>query len=133
MHARVLIKKAANILALLLCWLVPLYIVRALVNQNLNNPIVFFFEPMLRQGVLSTCWFLWGLVFLYLLSPLLRKLFDNAKARRITTISLMIISLAVFVANSVMSFNGLKPIESYVPQSMRMWTNLAYYWLGGNL
>lgn len=67
------LKKGFNIIILMLCWLVPLYVLTVLKKHSLVNPIEFFFEPMFQKGRMAICWFLWALFFIYMLSPLLKN------------------------------------------------------------
>lgn len=78
-------------------------------------------------------WFLWALMFLYLLSPMLRKLFTGDKERNMTTIVFLLLMAICFCVNVSMGVNCLQPFETNVPQSLRIWSHLGYYWLGACL
>lgn len=80
---------------------------------------------LLQSGLLSHCWFLWALGMIYVLLPPISKLSLNGKK------GFFVIMAAVGVALQVASCLVGRPLETYVPQTFRIWIWLEYFLLGG--
>lgn len=80
---------------------------------------------LLQSGLLSHCWFLWALGFLYILLPLLSRLTLRGKS------ILFGILICLGIGIQVISCLVGQPLESHVPQAFRIWIWLEYFLLGG--
>lgn len=80
---------------------------------------------LLQSGLLSHCWFLWALAFLYILLPLLSRLTLRGKC------TLFGILVCLGVGIQVVSCLVGQPVECHVPQAFRIWIWLEYFLLGG--
>lgn len=80
---------------------------------------------LLQSGLLSHCWFLWALAFLYILLPLLSRLTLRGKC------TLFGILVCLGIGIQVVSCLVGQPVECHVPQAFRIWIWLEYFLLGG--
>lgn len=82
---------------------------------------------LFQSGLLSHCWFLWALAFLYVLLPPLSRL--NTRGKLVA----FGIAAAVGLAIQALSCVAGEPLEAHVPQTFRIWIWLEYFLLGGLL
>lgn len=102
-------------------------------DREFVNPFKYFLLSIIQGGYLGHFWYLWALVFLYALSPILIKIFNNKRYRYIFLYVIISVCLIVHLCTVFLSLDGLKTIEQLVPQTFRIWSHLMYYYLGGVL
>ena len=80
---------------------------------------------LFQNGLLSHCWFLWALGFLYVLLPSLSRL--ALREKRILFGVLLCVGIGIQIASCLVG----QPLETHVPQAFRIWIWLEYFLLGG--
>ncbi len=70
-------------------------------------------------------WFLGSMILIYLLYPLINKLFKNKSAYLVVLVATMIIQNCFFIGNFTDN------VELKISQTFRMWNWLSYFMLGG--
>lgn len=84
-----------------------------------------FKGTLLQRGLLSHCWFLWSLSFIYILLPTLSRL-SMSRKRLIFGVTVSL-GLLIHIFSCVVGM----PLEALVPQAFRIWIWLEYFLLGG--
>ena len=67
-------KKILNVLVIMALWCILLMAGKFVVSRELENPLKYAIGAMTQQGMLSHFWYLWMLVVMYLVSPILSRL-----------------------------------------------------------
>lgn len=123
------VTRAIKIIFLLVLWNVPFVMIRFLMGDHVN-PLEYTIRALFQRGVLWHFWYLWSLLFLLFFSPFLAKwLKDEKKVKWITGI-LLTICFVLSLLTIFMSLRGIPTIEDRVPQTLRLWSHITYYWLG---
>ena len=68
---------------------------------------------------------------LYLLSPMLKAILDRPKVGKIFIGILVIASELIYIFNIYRGYNGKSIIKNTIPQTLRLWTWISYFFLGG--
>lgn len=130
-------RKAADLLLLCLLWSVVIWCLFSMANQNMGpwgpmGGLYVFFSCSLQRGDASILWFLWMLAGLELVSPLIKR-----AARKIGLGSIAalfgVVCLCINIGSCVLEARCGHSIQDVVPQSLRIWTWLFYFCLGGYL
>lgn len=129
------VKKPLKILRLVLIWnaiaLLIKYIAGALSGSPVPvSPYIYIMESLfclIQRGSLTHFWYLGALIIVYLLLPLLTRL--SHRQQRL---------LLILCAAAALGFQGLSTVLGYsvqklFPQSLRLWTWIFYFLLGGIL
>lgn len=85
------INRIKRILLLMLIWNVPFVLLDIVKEKTFVNPIKHILLAGIQSGYLSHFWYLWALVFLYAISPILYKLFNDDKKSSIFTKAIILI------------------------------------------
>lgn len=109
----------------LLAWAASLISGEASVFSLLKLLLSTLKGTLLQSGLLSHCWFLWALAFLYILLPPLSRFTLRGKCILFGILACMGIGIQV-----VSCLVG-EPVECHVPQAFRIWIWLEYFLLGG--
>lgn len=125
--------RACRILKLIFIWSLLLLIPITIINREIPNLIKFFSSSIFQAKPLWQFWYLWALLFLTFCSPLVGKILQNKRSATIYIIILFFINGTISLLSIYEGCMTGKPLESFVPQSMRMWSHLLYYSLGGFL
>lgn len=125
-------RKIKGILKLVLCWnlVILLYNVLHVENSRLNMvlylPIDCFYS-VLQRGMLWQLWYLGALLIMYLILPFVSMSSCDEKIQAF----LLCVVISEFV--QVVSMIQGKPVQSYICQTLRIWTWVMYLLLGGAL
>ena len=130
-------RKAMDFLAVAFMWCVVNWALLAFFRHNLGNwglltPIHDYMASALQHGDDGILWYLWMLAVLELLAPGLKIVFNRAGRMQ----ALAILFGACICLNTVSVFSemhGGMAIQAAVPQTLRLWTWVFYYVLGGVL
>lgn len=121
-------RKALGVLKVVLLWNILIMIPVALFRRKLVNPIDLSVKSMLQEGYLWHFWFLGSLVIMYLLLPFGHMVIKkHPHAHRFVCSFLLGCSIYVTVLSCVREY----PMMVFVPQSMRLWTWMLYFLIGG--
>lgn len=124
-------RRCIKYITLLVCWSILLSIAQSIWKHEFVNPVLILLRSMKQHGLLWQGWYIWSLIIVTLLTPFLHRLMQDPHQRRLTSIVLLLVVLAVHVLDLVVAFTKGFPIQKRVPQSLRVWTYIFYYWVGG--
>ncbi len=99
-----------------------------------GNVLNVFLEMCLnfvQDGYFYHFWYLWSLIIIYLLLPILYKVFNEKKNYYYITITFILISLFASIINIIRYQNGLSVFKYSIIQSLRWWIYFTYFMLGG--
>ncbi|SET80156.1 Surface polysaccharide O-acyltransferase, integral membrane enzyme [Lacrimispora sphenoides] len=125
-------RKIARIMLLTSLWSVLYTISLLFFKHKWSNPITFLIDSFLQKSGFGNFWFLGALVLLYLLLPILYKLFNQNKYSALkVTLVLGLICISIDAISIHRFLLGKDTISKMVPQILRLWTWLFYFCLGG--
>lgn len=125
--------RSFRILKLILIWSLILTIPLSAIKRTIPNPVSIFTGSLLQRVPLWQFWYMWALLFLTLCSPFIWKILQNKRSTKIYITILFFINCTISFICIYEGSMGRQNLESLVPQSMRMWSHLLYYSLGGIL
>lgn len=125
-------RKIEGILKLVLCWNLAILIYNVLHVENSRlNMVLYFpidcFYLVLQRGTLWQLWYLGALLIIYLILPFVSMSSRDEKRQAF----LLCVVINEFV--QVVSMIRGKPVQSYICQTLRVWTWVMYLLLGGAL
>lgn len=127
------LKKALRVIGLMFSWCVLFALVQSVGEHRLVNPVRLLLRSVIQSDVFWHFWYLWALIFLYLLTPLLLRGFRNDHVRRVVTIGLIVLCGISSLSSLYYVLHGGSFLEAKIPQSLRLWIHVTYYWCGGIL
>ena len=124
-------KKIKKILIVVVCWNFIEYLKQVYAGNSIM-PFVTSYNSLLQRGYFYHFWYLGSLIILYLLLPILNKLFKKQpKYFIIFTIIMTILCVSIDIFNIITcNINGIL-VKDRVIQTYRLWTWVTYYCLGG--
>ena len=121
-------RKIAHILKIVLSWNFLIAIPVLLFRQKMINPFRLAFDSLLQKSYLWHFWFFGALIIIYLLLPLLHRLFfEKNHYHRAACLFFMSICLCMSTLSMIKGY----PLCMFVPQPLRLWTWLFYFLFGG--
>ena len=125
-------KKILKIIGVVFFWNFAIIILRYIVEGQFDNPFLATIRSLIQKGNFSHFWFLGSLALIYLILPLLCKLFNKTnKLYKIIVVILFLTCIFVDLFNIYSYNSGNKIIKYTVTQTFRLWTWLFYFCLGG--
>lgn len=78
-------------------------------------------------------WYFGAMIFIFLLYPLLNKVYNNPRQFKILILGLLILQTIIFTVQFILVLTDITtyPLEYYIPQSLRIWNWVFYFCLGG--
>lgn len=125
--------RSCRILKLIIIWGLLLLIPISIINREIPNLVIFFTSSVFQTKPLWQFWFLWALLFLTLCSPFVGKILQSKRSTKIYITILFFINGMISLFCIYEGSTDRSNMESLIPQSMRMWSHLLYYSLGGIL
>ncbi len=125
--------KSLKMLGIVFSWCAIFSCLYYLSDKTWINPIESTFQGLIQKGPLWQFWFIGSLILLHLFLPLIHRIFKSPKWAFIVTIACFVICFGVDIANVLFVALDKPLIQSYVPQTFRVWNHLAYFLLGGFL
>ena len=116
-----------NVFIIMGMWCILLAVGKSVLSRKMESPLKYAFGAMTQQGILSHFWYLWMLVIMYLIVPILLYL---RKKGMIAWTNLVLLLLCVVMSSNTLLL-GKNGVESNIPQFLRIWTHVAYFWCGG--
>ena len=126
-------KKIINILVIVFCWNLLIYVPMLFIGETINNPIYSSIESLMQIGYFYQFWFFGSLIIIYLFVPIINKSFKNIKKAILLTFTMISICLVIDLISIFRSMKGESIVQINVIQTFRLWTWFAYYLLGGLL
>ncbi len=127
------LNKAFRVARIIVAWSILYWVYGLSVGISWWTPFNNVINSFLQKDPLSHFWFIWSLLILQILYPLLHKIFRNRKNALVMVAIGIIICFIVDLLNIIAVLNKKPIIETYVIQSLRLWTHLTYFLLGGLL
>lgn len=124
-------QRVLRILRIIVLWNLLFVAFDILRYKTFVNPFYYAVQSLVQNGFLFHFWYLWALAFLYCLTPVLIKAFVNKKMNKRITAALLCILFFLSLFSIYSELNGRPRIEQLVPQVLRFWVYIGYYWLGG--
>lgn len=126
--------KIFHIFRLIFLWYILYSGAAFLLSHKSKNPILFILDSFMQRSAFSNFWFLGALILVYLILPILYKLYHYSKySPLIITTILGSICVCVDILSMILFYNGRETISHSIPQFLRLWTWLFYFCLGGIL
>ena len=89
-----------------------------------------FIGTFTQHNLMAILWFMWAIIIMYLLSPILRKIINNDKLKNKFLLLLIFLSEIIYIINITVFNNNKMLICNIVPQILRLWTWITYYYIG---
>jgi surface polysaccharide O-acyltransferase-like enzyme len=124
-------KKIINFLVVVFLWNLIISLMRLLLNSEFTNPVYETIKNLFQRGYFWQFWFFGALIIIYILLPFIHKYFKVTKIAVVLTIVFVATSILIDFASSIRSYYGMPIIQIEINQTLRLWTWLAYYMLGG--
>ncbi len=124
--------KIAKILLIVLVWNIPILIAKKILKKEKLNIISMIIQNFFQQGYFWQFWFLGALILIYMFLPLYQKLFNKCNTKILIFI-LILLCFLVDILNIHRNFIGLPIIKDCIPQTLRLWTWITYFFLGGGV
>ncbi len=120
--------KIVRIFKIVFSWNLLIAIPVLIFRQKLMNPFRLVFDSLLQKSYLWHFWFFGALIMIYLLLPMLHRLFFQKKHyHRIACLIFMGACLCISTLSMIKGY----PLSMFIPQPLRLWTWLFYFLSGG--
>ena len=124
-------ERVLKYIRLVICWSILLALAQSIIKRGFVNPFTILLQSILQHGLLWQGWYIWSLLVVTILTPFLHGLMHAPKWRRFTSIILGAVVVFVHILDLTVAVSRGFPVQKLVPQSLRIWTYLFYYWMGG--
>lgn len=84
-----------------------------------------FFTSFIQRGFFWYFWYLGAMIVIFLLYPLINRLYTNPKSYLLTLATIMVIQNYAFISNVISGG------EIHIIQTFRIWNWISYFMLGG--
>lgn len=125
--------KTLQMLVVVFAWCLIYSCLNYLTKQVWVNPIESTFLGLIQKGPMWQFWFIGSLMIIHLFLPIFNKIFKNGKLSLLITIGCLIICFGLDIYNISLVALDQPLIQSYIPQTFRLWNHFAYFFLGGFL
>ncbi|MEF9919556.1 MAG: acyltransferase family protein [Erysipelotrichaceae bacterium] len=125
--------KSLRMLGIVFLWCFIFSILNFTMKGSWVNPIEVFTLGLMQKGNMWQFWFIGTLVLLHFFLPILHKLFIQPKTALLITILCFVICFGTDIVNVLFVAIDKPLVQSYVPQTFRLWNHFAYFFLGGFL
>lgn len=122
-------RRIVRILGLIFVWNLAVVILAMIRHKTLIFPLEYMLQAIFQNGYLWHFWYLWSLLFLTALSPVIARIFASETKR--TALFIALLMLCFFLSLATGYQHGKYHLEIHVPQSFRLWSHLLYFCLGG--
>lgn len=127
-----LCKKILKILRVSLTWCFIAYAIYRVFWPELLN--AWYYDIglcFLQKGCFGIYWFFGTLIIIYTTVPFIHKLYNNKLTVLLLIIVLVIACCIIHFISVIQSINGERMIQDYRSQTLRLWTHLCYFVMGG--
>lgn len=124
--------KAKRIFPIVFFWVCLACLIFSITRGTIYNPLIEFPLASLQMGLCGLYWFFFALFAVYCaVSTASRSCVNSTKRIALMTTLFGLICLAIDHLSYVSLRQGGAPLQSHVPQTLRLWTWLFYFFLGG--
>lgn len=128
------IKKIIKILFVVFMWNLFIIIAYIILKNEYKNIFCEMFKNLFMQkGFFNYFWFFGALIILYLLLPIISKIFNSKKYYLGFTLALVFISCIIDILNITSNYYAQEVIMNKIYQPLRIWSWLMYFSIGGVL
>lgn len=126
-------KKIIRILLIVLIWNLLYFILETIITKKNDNFFELFYNSLIQKGYFSQFWFLGSLIIIYLVLPVLQRVFRNTNSNKykILTYSLISISIVADIINIMLYRNCNICMKEFTIQTFNIWIWMTYFCLGG--
>lgn len=125
---RYILRKFYRIIRFIVLFASVVWALKLLMHQAaMSDWIHYLTGAFLQKGPAAVCWYLGAMLIIYLLLPLINRLYCNRKSFIAAFLVLTLIEFFCFTQNLLKD----TPWEQSVPQMFRIWNWLYYFMLGG--
>lgn len=126
-------KKIMNIIRFVLYFSLLFGIVSSIKhNTNLiSNVLSLFIGSLMQQGRFFMFWYFGAMILIYLLLPLLSRLYYRNFISFLWLMTIMFLFAESFFLGNMLKIGGVKPLEANITQTFRLYIWLFYFMLGG--
>lgn len=131
------LKKIFSIIKIIFIWNIIYIIINICLKKLIISPKLFILpfwsiiQNFFQYGYFFHFWFLGSLIIIYLILPLISKIFANEKAAKTAIIILMIMCIIWNLINIFINYKYNILVNNNIVQTLRIWTWLFYYCMGG--
>lgn len=126
-----LFKKIVRLLFIALIWNIIYSGILTIIQGKMDNPFIQTIKSLLEKGNMFWFWFLGALIILYLLTPILHKILNKPKVNKIFILLCVLLCEIIYIVNIYRGYNDDTIIKKIVPQTLRIWTWITYFYMGG--
>lgn len=131
MNIKYILKKISRLLYVVIIWNIIDFIIIFYREGKIDNIIIQIIKSLLEKGNITWFWFMGALILLYICTPILYKILHNEKINAKFLIFCVSICEIIYIINIVLGYNKIKIIKEVIPQTLRIWTWITYFYLGG--
>ncbi|MGN0376489.1 MAG: acyltransferase [Suilimivivens sp.] len=121
-------RKIFSLLKIVVLWNLLIALPVLIFRHKFVNPVRLCLESIFQKGYLWHFWFFGSLMIIYLILPLLHKIFKKAHLLHIIT---CLILMLICITFSLLSIYKGYSIQMFIPQTLRLWTWLFFFLFGG--
>ncbi len=124
--------KILKMIKVVLLWNIFFAFLFLIIKNSIYNPLIMSVDNLLQRGILFQFWFFGALSIIYIILPILYKIFNkNDKIAILLSMFFIILCTGIDIVNFIRISEGSNLIQENVIQTFRLWTWLAYFTLGG--
>lgn len=125
-------KKILKILFLVVLWNLVYFLLKLVIKQQLENPIILVAESLIQEGFFWQFWFLGAMILTYLFAPLIHKVVNRFRYSYPLLLILTLLPCIIIVCFNYLSKSQLLNDQNFI-QTFMIWKWLLYFILGGYL
>lgn len=130
-HFAYILRKESALILFAFWWNFAWGLFRFLHKREQLNPFMETFKNLfLQDGYFNVFWFLGALICVYMLAIPLHNIL-NSKWRSIPLVILFLICCGIDLLSVICIDKTGRALQSFIPQTFRLWTWLFYFYLGG--
>ena len=131
MNGKYILKKILRILYIVTIWNIIDYMIIFYKKRNTDNIVIQIIKSLLEKGNITWFWFMGALILIYICTPVLYKILHNEKINTKFLIFCVSICELIYIINIMFGYKQIKIIKEMIPQTLRIWTWITYFYLGG--
>ncbi|MEG0176091.1 acyltransferase [Anaerorhabdus sp.] len=125
--------KSLKMLGVVFLWCLIYSCINYFTTGSWVNPIQTVVLGLMQKGNMWQFWFIGTLILIHLFLPLLHRIFIHPKTAFLIIVLCFLICFGIDIINVLFVAVDKPLIQSYVPQTFRLWNHFAYFFLGGFL
>ncbi|MBS6007244.1 MAG: acyltransferase family protein [Clostridium baratii] len=127
------LNKIKKIILVILSWNIIICIIRFLLKSEFINPFMGAIKNLIQEGYFPIFWFFGSLIIIYSALPIIHKIFKKTKNAIVLVFICILITFSVDFTSVLRSILGKSIIQIHCIQTLRIWTWMTYFLIGGLL